>query len=286
MDGHQPAPGAVTPGARCISTISTGEADQERHGIDSIPAASPREYHLALASEYGPSTSAARAVAMMLSVHLDFETIETFTSAATLARMTGLSDKTVREALKILRAEGWFTERTEMQWRPGTRCRVYPRRLMIPAAIPASVYRKKSKQPVTTTGRARADLPVNTTGTLPVDSAGPTGKNQPNRPVATTANLVLDRVKEDLGAGSGAMRKLSRAEILAREEEVNREKAAQRRESERALAVRRMLREGAQPERIASELNEALSYVLAQRTISNLLRGIGKGITRPTSAAG
>lgn len=63
----------------------------------------------ALCSEYGPSRSSDRLVALGLSLYLNSEGLGAWPSQDTLVIRTGLSERTVRDALERLCSENWLS---------------------------------------------------------------------------------------------------------------------------------------------------------------------------------
>jgi hypothetical protein len=127
------------------------------------------EYRNSVLSAYGPTSASARLVALALAQCMDGKTMESRAGQPLLTRLTALSERTVRDALTILRSEGWLQER------PGAKPWQRIRRAVIPDDVPADSAGTRSANgsaaPANSAGRAPA-----ITADAPADSAAGTGK--------------------------------------------------------------------------------------------------------------
>jgi hypothetical protein len=126
------------------------------------------EYRNLVLSEHGPSTSSARLVAITLTQLMDSKTLESFAGAEKLASMAGVSERTVRTALKCLCAEGWIEERTKKRGRDFW---LKIRRATFPAGLAASFAGSDEARHPAPVAASASGLPANDAG-LAVTAAG------------------------------------------------------------------------------------------------------------------
>jgi hypothetical protein len=151
---------------------------------------SRHEYRDAVLSEHGPSTSAARLVALALTADMDSTTLESYAGAERLATRSALSERTVRTALKALAVEGWIEERTKGR---GRDCWLKIRRATLPARVAAIIAGSQGGVPATVAG-TQARVAAN---------GESSGGKKPHRVPATVAGDPVPEIpKKNPGAAA------------------------------------------------------------------------------------
>ena len=141
-------------------------------------------------SEHGPSTSAARLVAITLTARMDAETLESFAGVDLLHKLTKLGERTVRTALHTLKAEGWIEERNKGRGRDYA---LRIRRATFPPGLPAMVAATQPGVAATVAG---------TDARLAANGASSTGKKPHGVPAMVAAYPVPEILNKNPGAAS------------------------------------------------------------------------------------
>lgn len=158
------------------------------------------QYRDAVLSERGPSTSAARLVAIALTVDMDAKTLETFAGVELLAKRTALAERTVRTALHALKAEGWIEERIKGRGRDYA---LRIRRATFPPGLPAMVAATQAEVAAMAAGTQGNGVAATVAGTdarVAANGALSTGK----KPHGVPAMVATYPVPEILNKNPGA----------------------------------------------------------------------------------
>jgi hypothetical protein len=154
-------------------------------------------------SERGPSTSAARLVAIALTVDMDAKTLETFAGVELLAKRTALAERTTRTALHVLKAEGWITERTKGRGRDYA---LRIRRATFPPGLPAMVAATQAAEVAAiaagTQGNQVAATVAGTDARVAANGASSTGKKPHGVPAMVATYPVPEILNKNPGAAS------------------------------------------------------------------------------------
>jgi hypothetical protein len=205
-----------------VRACAADRAGHEAEGrwLSRTPKSRHRYRDLVL-SEKGPSTSAARLVALALSARMDAESLESFASEQLLAKLTALGERTVRRALAVLKAEGWIEERTKARGRDYW---LKIRRAALPVTVAGTTSHEAATGATGGHDGLESEVPANLSG-VPAKTDATGGQRQHEEAAMVADDPVPEIPNKDPGAaspapaeaGSAALKQWSKDEAMVRD---------------------------------------------------------------------
>lgn len=200
-----------------------------------MPAArNVHEYRKTVLSEKGPASPLARLVAIAVVQGVDGKTLESWESAETIARNSGLAERSVRKYLSELTREGWLAEFTKKRGRDYW---LKIRTLQIPVGLPAQDAGSNPAQNAGSGLPARqAPLPANG-ASLPAADVATACK-----PASKDPAQLADALEQNSSSALGRVRPAIPAGPRPRPGEIVETEEIQRKRREAAALVERTRR--------------------------------------------